>query len=120
MKKLLWLLAAIIVSGIIIFPAFAAGPTIDEQNRIQFTAADQETTVSFRIDYIVWASFTSSEIVTTNVMNLEDGAGTEIFKMMATTGQLGPIVIPMGGIVVTGLKAEDLTKGYITVYGKRR
>ena len=71
---------------------------------MQFTAADQETTVSFRIDYIVWASFSGSEIVTTNVLNLEDGAGTEIFKMMATTGQLGPIVIPMGGIVVTGLK----------------
>lgn len=116
MKKfLLGLLMMVVCTS-----AFAAAPTIDESQRIQFTAADQETTVSFRIDYIVWASFTGSEIVTTNVLNLEDGAGTEIFKMMATTGQLGPIVIPMGGLLVSGLKAEDMTKGYLTVYGQRR
>ena len=117
MKKVL---LALLMVGLLTSSVFAAGPTIDEQNRLQFTAADQETTVTFAIDYIVWASFTGSEIVTTNVLNMEDGAGTEIFKMMATTGQLGPIVIPMGGLVVTGLKAEDLTKGYVTVYGKRR
>ena len=114
------LLLALLMVGLLAGAAFAAGPTIDESNRLQFTAADQETTATFRIDYIVWASFTGSEIVTTNVLNLEDGAGTEIFKMMATTGQLGPIIIPMGGLVVTGLKAEDLTKGYVTVYGTRR
>ena len=96
-----------------------AAPTIDEQNRLQFTAADQETTASFSIDTIVWASFTGSVIVDTNVCNLEDGAGTEILKLTATAVSES-FIIPMGGVVVKGLKAEDLTNGYVTVYGKRR
>jgi len=113
------LLLALLMVGLLAGSAFAAGPTIDEQNRLQFTAADQETTASFEIYTIVWASFTGSVIVDTNVLNLEDGAGTEILKLTATA-VTEAFVIPMGGIVVTGLKAEDLTNGYVTVYGKRR
>lgn len=116
MKKLL---LALLMAGFMATAAFAATPTIDEQNRLQFTAADQETTVSFRIDTIVWTSFTGSVIVDTDVLNLEDGAGTEIFKMSATA-VTESIVIPVGGIVFTGIKAEDLTNGYVTIYGKRR
>lgn len=117
MKKLL--LSLLIIFGITGI-ALAAGPTVEEQNRIQFTAADQETTASYRIDYIVWASFTGSVIVNADVLNLEDGAGTEILKMSVDTGGLSPVIIPVGGIIVTGLKAEDLSHGYVTVYGKRR
>ena len=96
-----------------------AAPNIDEQNRLQFTAADQETTAVFRIDNIVWASFTGSVIANADVLNLEDGAGTEILKISADTGGLSPIIIPVGGVTVKGLKAEDLTHGYVTVFGKR-
>lgn len=99
--------------------AFAAAPTIEEGNRLQFTSADQETTMSFSIDTIVWASFTGSVIIDTNILNLEDGAGTEILKLTADAVNTA-FVIPMGGVVVTGLKAEDLTNGYVTVYGHRR
>ena len=97
-----------------------AAPTIDEQNRIQFTAADQETAASFSIDYAIWASFTGSVIANADVLNLEDGAGTEILKLSVDTGGLSPVIIPMGGIVVNGLKAEDMSHGYLTLYGKRR
>lgn len=117
MKRLLFaLLTGLMLAG----PVFAAAPTIEESQRLQFTAADQETTATFRIDYIVWASFTGSVIVDTNVLNLEDGAGTEIFKMAVDGLTATPVVIPMNGLIVTGLKAEDLTKGYVTVYGQRR
>jgi len=116
MKKLLF---GLLTVAFFATTAFAAGPTIDESNRIQFTAADQETTSIFRITSIVWRSFTGSVIVDTNVMNLEDGAGTEILKLMATATELGYNVVIPGGIVVSGLKAEDLTKGYVTVYGER-
>ena len=115
MKKLLLALFMVMV---LCSSVFAAGPTIEEGNRLQFTAADQETTVVFRIDTIVWASFTGSLIVDTNVLNLEDGAGVEIFKMTANAVHQ-QIVIPMGGIVVSGIKAEDLTKGYVTIFGRR-
>jgi len=116
MKKLLLALFMVMLLSV---PVFADGPTIEEGNRLQFTAADQETTVIFRIDSIVWRSFTGSVIVDTNVMNLEDGAGIEILKLMATATELGYNIVIPGGIVVAGIKAEDLTKGYVTIFGKR-
>jgi len=115
MKKLLFSLLALMMC----VSAFAAGPTINEANRIQFTAADQETDVVFRITAIVWRSFTGSVIADTNVLNLENGAGAEVFKMTASATELGCTISIPGGIVVRGLKAEDLTKGYVTVYGQR-
>ena len=113
-------LLALLLVCLLAMPCLAAGPTVEEGNRLQFTAADQETTTVFRITSIVWASFTGSVIVAGNVMNLEDGAGTEVLKLIAEATMLGPHVITIpGGIVVSGLKAEDLTKGYITIYGQR-
>lgn len=96
-----------------------AAPTINEQNRLQFTAADQETADRFRIDTIIWASFTGSVIVDTDVLNLENGAGAEVLKLAADGLTSTPVVIQMGGVVTTGLKAEDLTHGYVTVFGQR-
>ena len=117
MKKFL---LSLLIVGLLASTALAAGPTIEEGNRIQFTAADQETTKKFRIYTIVWASFTGSVIVDTNVLNLEDGAGVEVFKMAADGLTATPIVINFpNGLDVAGLKAEDLTKGYVTIYGQR-
>jgi hypothetical protein len=114
------LLIALLMVGLLAGSAFAAGPLLDEQNRIIFSAADQETTSVFEIHTIVWASFTSSLIVDTNLLTLEDGSGAVIFAMEANAVHQ-QIVIPIpGGIVVSGLKAEDLTKGYVTVFGKRK
>jgi hypothetical protein len=96
-----------------------AGPNIETGNLIQFTAADQETAVTFRIQTIVWASFTGSVIVTSDVLNLEDGSGAEVLKLIAEAAHPSPVVVPMGGIVVGGLKAEDLTHGYVHIYGQR-
>ena len=47
-----------------------AGPTINESQYMQFTAADQESTEKFTIYSIVWASFTGSVIANTDVLNL--------------------------------------------------
>ncbi len=116
MKKLL---LALLLVGLLAVPCLAAGPTIEEGNRIQFTAADQETDVVFRITSIVWRSFTGSIIVDTNVLNLEDGAGVEILKLTATATELGYNIVIPGGIVVSGIKAEDLTNGYVTIFGQR-
>lgn len=97
-----------------------AGPTINESQYMQFTAADQESTEKFTIYSIVWASFTGSVIANTDVLNLEDGAGKEVLKLIAVTGNLGPITVNFPyGLTVTGLKAEDLTHGYVYVYGRK-
>ena len=116
MKKLLFSLLALLVCSV----AFAAGPTIEESQYMQFTAADQETTAVFRIYTIVWASFTGSVIVDTNVLNLEDGAGVEILKLTADANNTQFVVNFPSGLDVSGLKAEDLTKGYVYVYGVRK
>ena len=117
MKKLLVLLLSVLMFSSV---AWATAPTINEAQYIQFTAADQETTVKFRIYTIVWASFTGSLIVDTNVLNLTDAAGTEILKLTATATNIGYVINFPKGINVVGLKAEDMTKGYLTVYGQRR
>ena len=118
MKKFL---LSLLIVGLLATASFAAAPTIEESQFMQFTAADQETTQKFRIYTIVWASFTGSVIVDTNVLNLEDGAGVEVFKMAADGLTVTPVVINFpNGLDVSGLKAEDLTKGYVSVYGKQK
>ena len=116
MKKFL---LSLLMVALLCSSAMAAAPTVDEANRLQFTAADQETESVFRIYTIVWASFTGSLIVDTNVLNLEDGSGAEIFKMTANAVHQQIVVSIPGGIVVSGIKAEDLTKGYVTIFGQR-
>ena len=117
MKKFL---LSLIVFLLLVSTAYADGPAISEKNYIQFTAADQETDVVFRIRAIVWVSFTSSVIVDTNILNLENGAGQTIFKMTATAvTESFSVSIPGDGIVVAGLKAEDLTNGYLYIFGER-
>jgi len=100
-------------------PAIAAGPTIEEGNMVQFTAADQETTASYEIETLVWISAAGSEIGAANGFLLEDGAGVVVAGGEATALS-DYLVIPMGGVVVSGLKAEDLDAGYLYIYGKRR
>ena len=118
MKKLL---LSLLVIGLMAGSAIAAGPTIEEGNRLQFTAADQETEAVFNVCTIVWASFTGSVIVDTNVMNLEDGDGNEVLKIAADGLTVTPVVVEIPGCIqVSGLKAEDLTKGYVTIYGNRK
>jgi hypothetical protein len=117
MKKLL---LGLLMSVMLVSSALAAGPTIEERQYMQFTAADQETTTKFRIYTIAWVSFTGSIIVDTNVLNIEDGAGTEILKMTADAVQTQFVINFPNGLDVSGIKVEDLTKGYVYIYGKRR
>ena len=116
MKKLLLGLLMMFVC----VSAFAAAPTIEESQYMQFTAADQETTTPFRIYTIAWVSFTGSIIVDTNVLNIEDGSGKEILKMTADAVQTQFVINFPNGLDVAGIKVEDLTKGYVYIYGKRR
>jgi len=101
--------------------SFAAGPAIEEGNMIQFTAADQITTTVFRIRTLVWISAAGSEIAGTNGFLLEDGAGTVIAGGEATALS-DQVIIHFGdkGVVVSGLKAEDLDAGYLYIYGSRK
>ena len=116
MKKiLLTVLATLLLCSTV----FAAGPAIEQRQYMQFTAADQESTLRFKIYTITWTSFTGSVIVDTNILNLEDGAGIEVLKLTADAVQTQFVVNFPNGLIVNGLKAEDLTKGYVHVYGKK-
>ena len=117
MKKFLLslLLVAFLCSS-----AWAAGPTIEEDNYMQFTAADQETTTKFTIYTIVWTSCVADDIADNDTMVLEDGNGTVILDLAATAAGDKFIIHIPNGIRVHGLKAEILDGGYLYVYGKRR
>ena len=93
-----------------------AGPTLEAGNIIYFDAADQETTVPFRIRAIVWSSNQGSnlDIAADDDMLLEDAAGNVVCGKRAETADDG-LTISFGdkGITVIGLKAEDLDGGVI-------
>ncbi len=97
-----------------------AGPTNEGKNIIQFTAADQETTTAFRVTALSWYAHASSTITANDDMLLEDGAGVPIASKRAIANGDGlRLAFPGEGLVVNGLKAEDLDGGYLFVYGER-
>ncbi len=99
---------------------FCAAPTIEESNRLQFTAADQETTMTFRITSVIWVSAAGAEIAATHGYLLEDGSGAVICGAEATALTDHQEINFGKGITVSGLKAEDLDGGYLYVFGQRR
>jgi len=114
-----WVLAALIAL-FLCGQALAAGPAIEEGNRIQFTAADQETSTIFRIRAIAWISAAGSEIGADDGFLLEDAAGTVVVGAEATAvSDQFIITFPGAGLVVAGLKAEDLGGGYLYIFGER-
>lgn len=100
----------------------AASPTVEEGNRVIFKVADQETSSSWAITAITWISgANTTEISAAHGMLLEDGAGVEIFSCEATTLEYdGCSVTFSEPLVTSGLKAEDLDAGVLTVFGHRR
>jgi len=99
-----------------------AGPTHEAGNVIYFAAADQETTSTFRIRAIAWTSNQGEnlDIAVDDDMLLEDGSGAVIIgKRAEAAGDGLEISFPGNGIVVSGLKAEDLDGGVIYVIGER-
>lgn len=119
MKK--FLLSLFLVLSII-GVALAAGPTVDESNRMIFKVADQESTASFDIYAIVWTegAGASEDIAADDDVTLEDGAGTVIFVQRAAATGVGMTLSLDYPITVKGLKAEDLDGGILIIYGKRR
>lgn len=95
-----------------------ASPNFEAGNVVQFTQADQETSVKFKINCVAWVSASGSEISSTDGFTLEDGAGNIIAGGEATTVS-DQVIIPTGGVTVIGMKAEDLDAGYLYVYGQR-
>ena len=114
------ILACLILCLFITLPTFAVAPTIEEANVIQFTATDQETDTMFIVKSIVWISAAGSEIAAANGFLLEDGNGTTIAAGEATALSDYLVITIPDGILVGGLKAEDLDAGYLYVYGQRR
>ena len=115
-------LLSILISVLLCSHAIAAGPTIDEANYIQFTAADQETDVVFYIYAIAWVEddAANTDIAADDDMTLEDGSGTVIIsKRGAAAGDELIVTFPFP-ILASGLKAEDLDGGILYVYGKRK
>ena len=117
MRKYLLLFLMVLLSSAV---CYGAGPAVDESQVILFLEADQETTASFSINTLAWVPRAGSAAFTGDEgFSLEDGAGTVIASSEGTLEFKG-LVIPMGGVVATGLKAEDLDKGALYLYGQRR
>jgi len=98
-----------------------AGAALSEKNFIKFNAADQEETdITFRIKTIAWVNHDEAnrDIAAADVCRLENAAGIEIFAAKCVTAG-DPVIISGLDIIVTGLKAEDLTGGVLFVYGER-
>lgn len=101
-----------------------AGPTHMAGNVIYFAAADQEIAqpFSFRIRAVVWTSNQGSnlDIAADDDMLLEDGDGNPVIGMRAEVADSTlQISFPGNGVVVNGLKAEDLDGGVLFVYGEK-
>jgi hypothetical protein len=116
MKRfLISMLLVLLFTGV----ALAAAPTVEENQVLVFTAADQETTKGFCISTIAWLSDQNSgkDIAADDDMLLENGVGTTIIGMRAeaTADDLQISFNPC--IYANGLKAEDLDGGYLHVYG---
>jgi len=99
-----------------------AAPTQVNNQVIYFDAADQEITdINFRINAVVWVSNEGGgkDIAADDDMLLEDAAGQKVVgKRAEAAGDGLELSIPNGGIVVTGLKAEDLDGGVLYVIGE--
>jgi hypothetical protein len=117
MKKIF---IALLLSVFVASNAFAVAPTIEEKNYIQFTAADQETSTTFKIYSIVWISAAGAEIAATHGFLLEDASGAVIAGGEATAVSDQVIITIPNGIYAAGLKAEDLDGGYLYVYGVKK
>jgi len=116
MKKYLGLFLVILLAATV---CFAASPALEEGNRIQFDIADQETSSSFVIDTVYWTYSTTID-PTGASFTLEDGAGAVVLTGTSSIYFSG-LSVPMGGMTVTGLKAEDLTDGSLLyIFGHRR
>lgn len=119
MNKILLIILGVLLLGSV---AFADGPAISDNNMMQFTAADQETTAAFDIYAIVWTEddAANTDIAADDDLTIEDGAGVVIFSKRAAAVGDG-IVVPLAyPIRVQGIKAEDLDGGILYIYGKRR
>ncbi len=117
MRKISLILAVMLLCS----TAFAAGPAVEEGNMIRFTVANQITTTIFRIRTIVWTSVEGNEIAAGDVMVIEDGEGKTVFHSEATAVQDTVVMeVPGEGIVVSGLKIEDLDGGNVFIYGSRK
>lgn len=119
MKRFLILLGLIVIAGILM----AAGPAEESGQVIYFTAADQETTTSFRVRAVLWTSNegTNLDIAADDDFLLENGDGTVIVgKRAEATGDGMEISFGDKGITVSGLKVEELDGGVVYVIGDKR
>lgn len=117
MRKFLSVLALFGFSLILM----GAGPAEEGGQIIYFNAADQETTTKFRIKTVVWASDqgTNLDIDADDDFLLEAGDGTRIVGKRAEAAGDGLEIHFGSGVVVSGIKAEDLDGGVVYIIGDR-
>jgi hypothetical protein len=113
------ILIALLMVGLLAGLVYAASPSVEEQNRVKFTAEGQSTTASYAISSISWVSASGDEIGGGHGFILEETSGADIASCEATAvSDQCQFTFPEP-LVVMGLNVPHLD-GDLYVYGKRR